>query len=191
MAIYHAQAPDGTLRVIGQTVDREFRKRVYRSKHFLHTPPAICIEADVFEKLDLEFIDLIRVRDDERMEYWETPFETFKKYKFPVERGGFAKQYALILTRWDVHDKDGVLIRPRQSETTTPQVTAEDKVKGMKEMVDESLKGFKPVVGNENHIRLMQTLKRFNSEVNKKRPNKSDVERLGKSIISTVQANKQ
>lgn len=182
MGVYHAQSPDGTLRVIGQTVDGEFRKRVYRSKHFLHTPPAICIEADVFDQLGTEFITLIRVREDERMEYWETPYEVFDKYKIVVDRG-FGRQYALPLGWWDVHDKDGNLIRARQMERKEAEKTSEDIV----ESVREAVKGFRPEFGNDNHIHFLKTVARFEAEARKKKPSKKELERMGKSIISSVQ----
>ena len=186
MGVYHAQAPDGTMRVVGQTVDDEFRKRVYRSKHFLRQPPAIAIEATVVDQLEDEFINLIRVRDDERMEYWETPLSVFIKHKFVVDRG-HGKQYALPLAWWDVHDKEGVLISPRQRELED----ATKKTKDWKEIVEEALKGFKPEFGNTSHIRLGEIVQKFHAETRKKKPSKTEMERLAKSIVSTVEAAKK
>lgn len=171
------------MRVVGQTVDGEFRKRVHRSKHFLHTPPAIAIEADVFDQLGAEFIDLIRVKDEERIEYWETPYDIFNRHKFRVERGGFGAQYALTLEWWDIHDSEGNLTRPRRQEVVEKKLDEAEQTK----KCDELLAHFKPEFGNQAHIDLAKRAKQLNQLRGHKKPNKKEIDRIEKIIISTLQ----
>lgn len=174
------------MRVVGQSVDGEFRKKVHRSKHFLRTPPAIAIEAEVFDKLDAEeFISLIRVKDEELLEYWETPFDTFKKFKFPVERGGFGKQYALTLEWWDVKDSTGLLLQPRRMESQEKINTAEEQSARCDALIR---KGFKPEMFNQAHIALGQRIGQLQRLRKYKKPPKSDIDRLEKGIISSLES---
>lgn len=183
--IYHAQAPNGELRVVGQTVDGEFRKRVHRSKHFLHTPPAIAIEAEVFDKMDAEeFISLIRVKDEELLEYLETPFDTFKKYKFTVERGGFGKQYALTLEWWDVKDSTGLLLKARRMQQEEKVNSAADQSARCDALIRQ---GFKPEMYNMEHKALADKIGKLYRFRKYKTPPKGDIDRLEKSIISFLE----
>lgn len=186
MTVFNIPDKDGEMRMVGQTTDGEFRKRVERSKHFLRTPPAICIEKTVFDQLAVEFIELIRVKDMERLEYWEVPYDIFNRHKMSIERGGFAPQYALTLDWWEVLDQHGTVIQTARKEVVAKNVELE--AAEQSKLCDELLLKFRPEFGNMAHISFMERIKALRQIRGHKKPNKKEVDRLEKIIISTIQA---
>ena len=87
-------------RVIGQIANGIFAKNISEN-HLLRKPPAICIDAEPFDKLIRPACHsiIVRVRDGADRGEYVTPMINFITYKGEIERG-FGKQYFMILERW-------------------------------------------------------------------------------------------
>ena len=88
-------------RVIGQIANGMFSKMI-AGKHLLRKPPAICIDAEPFNKLIWPSCHSIQVRvlDGEHQGEYRTPMINFTTYKGEIDRG-FGLQYFMILERWE------------------------------------------------------------------------------------------
>lgn len=87
--------------VIGHVKDGVFYKRI-KSKHFLHTPRAICLDAqNITDAQHAGAVD-IRITDSETGKTYETTIEYFKNHSFPVPRG-YGYQLGLVLEQWSVN----------------------------------------------------------------------------------------
>ena len=85
-------------RFIGRIEGDTFIKEIY-ARHMLKKPPAICIDADPFDKLIRPICRAILVRDRESHVEYYTPMINFVTYKGEIERG-HGRQYFMILERW-------------------------------------------------------------------------------------------
>ena len=87
-------------RFIGRIQNGTFIKDI-SGKHLLKKPPAICIDAEQFNKLIFPSCNGIRVRvhDGEHRGEYVTPMINFVTYKGEIDRG-FGLQYFMILERW-------------------------------------------------------------------------------------------
>ncbi|CUU35529.1 MAG: hypothetical protein K6U12_04435 [Armatimonadetes bacterium] len=92
------QAPNG--KVYGVIENRTLKKRVVGTKHFLRKPPAIAIDADLFQRYRAEF-DTIEVQDVETGAVYRLSARQFESWCWELERG-YGKQYAVLLSRWAV-----------------------------------------------------------------------------------------
>lgn len=99
----------GTIRLINAdgkligTIDterRELVKRVVGSKHFLHTPRAIAIDAALYDANRHRF-DMIRVEDTESGVVYVAHASHFDTWRIVLDRG-YGRQYALLLSKWCV-----------------------------------------------------------------------------------------
>lgn len=88
-------------RMIGQILRGTFLKNI-SDKHLLRKPPAICVDAEQFDKLIRPACNgiMVRVRDGEHRGEYSTPMINFIAYKGEIDRG-FGKQYFMILERWE------------------------------------------------------------------------------------------
>ena len=88
-------------RFIGQIVQGIFSKSI-SDNHLLRKPPAICIDADEFDKLIRPSCHTIQVtvRDGLNRGEYRTPMINFITYKGEIDRG-YGKQYFMILERWE------------------------------------------------------------------------------------------
>jgi len=87
-------------RVIG-TIDRGVFTKTIGDSHLLKKPPAICIDAEQFDKLIRPACNgiMVRVRNGQHQGEYLTPMINFITYKGEIERG-HGKQYFMILERW-------------------------------------------------------------------------------------------
>lgn len=88
-------------RMIGRIEHGTFIKDI-GGNHLLKKPPAICIDAEQFNKLIFPSCNGIRVRvhDGEHRGEYVTPMINFVTYKGEIERG-HGQQYFMILERWE------------------------------------------------------------------------------------------
>ena len=88
-------------RVIGQIIGGVFSKTI-SDNHLLRKPPAICIDAEPFDKLIRPACHsiIVRVRDGAHRGEYRTPMINFCSYKGEIDRG-FGRQYFMILERWE------------------------------------------------------------------------------------------
>lgn len=99
----------GKVVVIGCVENFVLKKYIQGSKHFLRQPRAIAISASGLDEAEKAGAKVIEVTDTETNRVYSASFEHFRHNAFVFRRGGFEKQYALILEYWCI---DGV--EPRQ-----------------------------------------------------------------------------
>lgn len=87
-------------KVYGVIENRTLKKRLAGTKHFLRNPPAIAIDADLFQQYRAEF-DTIEVQDVETGVVYRLSAKQFESWCWELERG-YGKQYAVLLSRWRV-----------------------------------------------------------------------------------------
>jgi hypothetical protein len=86
-------------KVIGSIHDRKFIKVVRKSKHFLHTPPAIGIDQEVFQRIIADQCDNIFILEMEAKDVYSSSVEYFLKHAIYLNRG-FGGQLALPMHLW-------------------------------------------------------------------------------------------
>lgn len=84
-------------KVYGSIDNRTLHKRVYRSKHFLQKPPAIAIDAELYDTYRDE-IDRIEILDLETDTVYCLTKTEFELYRFELDRG-YGRQYAVHLRK--------------------------------------------------------------------------------------------
>jgi hypothetical protein len=89
-------------RYIGEVEKGKFKKRIQFSKHALHTPPALALSVESLRQAEQFGAREIEITDRESGRVFACTIEHFKRYSFPVQRGGFEPQTALVLERFDV-----------------------------------------------------------------------------------------
>lgn len=89
-------------RVVGKVVGDVFKKNIAGSRHILHKPRAIALSVESLTQAEKVGAREIQITDKESGDLYACPFERFKEYAFPIQRGGFEPQMALTLDRFDV-----------------------------------------------------------------------------------------
>lgn len=89
-------------RVVGKVVGDVFKKNISGSRHILHKPRAIALSVESLTQAEKVGAQEIQITDKESGALYACPFERFKEYAFPIQRGGFEPQMALTLDRFDV-----------------------------------------------------------------------------------------
>jgi hypothetical protein len=87
---------------VGDVIDGKFKKRIKFSKHALRTPPALALSVESPNQAEQVGAREIEITDIESGRVYSCSIEYFKQYAFPVRRGGFEPQLALVLQRFDV-----------------------------------------------------------------------------------------
>ena len=91
-------------KVIGYLQDHTFIKPVIGSKHRLRRPPAWAIDAEAFDaEVKPNATEIIIMDKETELEYHCTT-EAFDRLKRELDRG-FGRQYFLVLSRWEVRNK--------------------------------------------------------------------------------------
>lgn len=85
-------------KVYGSIDNRTLHKRVYKSRHFLHKPPAIAIDAELYDAYRNHF-DNIEVYEQETETVYFLSKTEFELYRFELDRG-YGRQYAVPLRKW-------------------------------------------------------------------------------------------
>lgn len=89
-------------RVVGEVVGEVFKKNISGSRHILHKPRAIALSVESLTQAEKVGAHEIQITDKESGDLYACPFDRFKEYAFPIQRGGFEPQMALTLDRFDV-----------------------------------------------------------------------------------------
>lgn len=89
-------------RVVGEVVGEVFKKNISGSRHILHKPRAIALSVESLTQAEKVGAQEIQITDKESGALYACPFERFKEFAFPIQRGGFEPQMALTLDRFDV-----------------------------------------------------------------------------------------
>ncbi|CUU11345.1 hypothetical protein GBSOP10_111143 [Armatimonadetes bacterium GBS] len=89
---------EGKLRGVIQ--NRTLIKEIRGSVHLLRKPPAIAIDARMYDKWRRHF-DSIEIRDTETGRVYRISAKQFESWRWELERG-YGKQYAVALSRWAV-----------------------------------------------------------------------------------------
>jgi hypothetical protein len=89
-------------RYVGRVDGDTFKKNIKGSKHILHAPPAIALSVESLAQAEQAGAREIEVTDTESERVYCASVEHFRRYAFPLQRGGFEPQRALTLDRWTV-----------------------------------------------------------------------------------------
>lgn len=87
-------------KVYGSIDNRTLHKRVYGSRHFLQKPPAIAIDAELYDSFCNDF-DRIEVLDMETDTVYHLTKTDFELYRFELDRG-YGRQYAVHIRKWKI-----------------------------------------------------------------------------------------
>jgi hypothetical protein len=83
---------------------RVFVKRVDSRCHRLHSPPAYALEERTLQQLATARVQVVEVAETDTGRVLRAPLRSFAEQGLPVHRGGFERQVALPLARWQVED---------------------------------------------------------------------------------------
>ena len=89
-------------RHVGDVENGVFKKTISGSRHILRKPPAIALSVESLERAELAGACDIQIKDIESGRVYACTVEHFRKYSFPIQRGGFEPQLALPLERFEV-----------------------------------------------------------------------------------------
>jgi hypothetical protein len=89
-------------RHVGDVENGVFKKSISASRHFLRKPPAIALSVEALQEANQAGARDIQITDLESGQIYACTFEHFMTYSFPLQRGGFEPQRALVLEQFDV-----------------------------------------------------------------------------------------
>lgn len=89
-------------RVIGEVLKGIFKKTITGSLHFLKKPPAIALSVESLAQAERAGAVEIHITDRETGRVYACTFEHFKNRAFPIQRGRFEPQLALLLSDFDI-----------------------------------------------------------------------------------------
>lgn len=92
-------ASEGKEKTIGVIHNRKFIKVVRKSRHFLHAPPAIGIDQEVFQRTIVDQCDNIFILEMEAKDVYSSSVEYFLQHAIYINRG-FGGQLALPMHLW-------------------------------------------------------------------------------------------
>jgi len=92
-------ASEGKEKMIGTIHNRKFIKVVRKSKHFLHTPPAIGIDQEAVQRTIVDQCDVIFILEREEKATYASSVDNFLKHAMYIDRG-FGGQLALPMKHW-------------------------------------------------------------------------------------------
>lgn len=101
-------------KVYGVIVNRTLCKRVWGSKHLLRKPPAIAIDALLYDAYRSQF-DAVAVEDMETGKVYRMSAKRFDSMRWILERG-YGKQYAVALRYWSCESPEEPQLRLSLSE---------------------------------------------------------------------------
>ena len=88
-------------RVIGGVCGGVFRKRLYRSRHFLRVPRAICFDEQSLREAERRGAHRVEVEEMEESRLYRASIASIWRLGFPVRRG-HGQQVGLGLEHWEV-----------------------------------------------------------------------------------------
>lgn len=89
-------------RHVGDVVSGVFKKSISGSRHMLHKPPALALSVESLTQAEQAGASEIYITDKESGCVYSCSIDHFKENSFPIQRGGFEPQLALMLARFDV-----------------------------------------------------------------------------------------
>jgi len=90
-------------RVAAVLQHRILYRRFRASRHLLRKPPALCIDAALYDTHRALF-DVLHFMDlDSGLEY-RIPARVFDRHRFTIQRGDYPPQYACLLRFWATYD---------------------------------------------------------------------------------------
>lgn len=89
-------------RQVGEVLNGVFKKTISASRHILRRPPAIALAVEALEQAEQAGAQDIEIKDIETGQLYTSTVEHFRRYCFPLQRGGFEPQIALPLERFAV-----------------------------------------------------------------------------------------
>lgn len=89
-------------RHVGEVVQGVFQKTIIGSRHILRVPPSIAISVESLELAERAGAREIQIRDSETGRLYTCTVEHFRRRAFPIQRGGFEPQLALLLEDFEV-----------------------------------------------------------------------------------------
>jgi hypothetical protein len=98
---------EGKLRGVIQ--NRTLIKEIRGSIHLLRKPPAIAIDANMYNRWR-PYFDTIEIRDTETGRVYRISAKHFDYWRWELERG-YGKQYAVALSRWKVENPNDPQLR--------------------------------------------------------------------------------
>jgi len=100
LVIYGAQG-----KIRGVIENRILRKKICGSLHLLRKPPAIALDARMYDRYR-PYFDEIEITDTETGTVYRAGAPYFDKRRFVIERG-YGKQYVLELKHWHTNTPVG------------------------------------------------------------------------------------
>ncbi|NMC59807.1 MAG: hypothetical protein GYA51_10570 [Candidatus Methanofastidiosa archaeon] len=92
-------------KVIGRIENDTLIKNIYKSRHMLRIPPAICCDEYILDQAeDLGVVEIVINEVEEEKKYKAT-IPDFRKKGFPVRRG-YSNQIGLTLAYWKTEPQD-------------------------------------------------------------------------------------
>lgn len=89
-------------RHVGEVVQGVFQKTIVGSRHILRLPPSIALSVESLEQAEEAGARDIQIRDNETGRLYMCTVEHFRRRAFPIQRGGFEPQLALLLEEFDI-----------------------------------------------------------------------------------------
>ena len=89
-------------RHVGEVVRDVFQKSIVGSRHILRVPPSIALSVESLELAEGAGAREIQIRDSETGRLYTCTVEHFRRRAFPIQRGGFEPQLALLLEEFDI-----------------------------------------------------------------------------------------
>ncbi|MEN3001098.1 MAG: hypothetical protein ABDI19_04555 [Armatimonadota bacterium] len=90
-------------RVVGVLEGRTLRRRFKASVHMLQRPPALCLDARLYDAYRSQF-DALVFTDEDSGRMYHIDAAHFDRHCFVIQHGGYPPQYACPLRYWAVHD---------------------------------------------------------------------------------------
>ncbi len=89
-------------RHVGDVVSGVFKKRISGSRHILRKPRALALSIESLKQAEHVGACEIEITDRESKNVYSCSIEYFKEYAFPIQRGGFEPQLALLIGDFDI-----------------------------------------------------------------------------------------
>lgn len=88
------------------------KRRSRASRHLLQKPPALCIDAGLYDAYRAQFHTL-EFTDEESGRVYTISASVYDAKRFTIQRGGFPPQYACPLRYWHCHDPAAAQQQPQ------------------------------------------------------------------------------
>lgn len=87
---------------VGEVASGVFRKSISGSRHILRKPRALALSIESLKQAEQVGAVEIEITDKESRKVYSCSVEHFKEHAFPIQRGGFEPQLALLIGDFDI-----------------------------------------------------------------------------------------